>query len=147
MTLRLRKKLAPGKCRVAYCRKAPRDLRTRPRSTQLCGSHAKEQWRLANPLHAAYDNLRAHARCRKIAFDLTLEEFTMLVEVTRYLDDKGNERHCLHIARRESTLGYTLSNLQVITATDNVAKGNAERRQRYVDEKIHGRRELVEGPF
>jgi len=147
MTFRLRKTPVPGKCRVAYCRKPPRDLRHRPRSTQLCGSHAKEQWRLDNPTHAAFDNLRASARKRKIPFDLTLEEFLLLVEATRYVDDKGKQRHCLHIDRIDVAIGYTLDNLQVLTCGDNVAKGNAERRQRFVDEKINGKRVLVEGPF
>jgi len=136
MTFRIRKTLVPGKCRVAYCRKAPRDLGTHPRSTQLCGSHAKEKWRMENPAHAAFDNLRASARKRKIAFDLTLEEFLMVVEATGYLGGKGRERHCLHVDRKDVTLGYTLDNLQVLPCGDNVAKGNQERRQKYVDEKI-----------
>lgn len=136
MTFRLRKTPVPGKCRVAYCRKVPRDLGTHPKSTQLCGSHAKEKWRMDNPAHAAFDDLRSSARKRKIAFDLTLEEFLMVIAATRYLDDKGKERHCLHIDRKDATLGYTLDNLQVLTCGDNVAKGNKERRQKYVDEKI-----------
>jgi len=139
MTLRIRKTPTPGKCRVAYCRKLPRNLGTHPGSTQLCGSHHKEKWRMDNPAHAAFDNLRTSARKRKIPFDLTLEEFLRVIEATSYLDDKGRERHCLHIDRIDVTRGYSLDNLQVLTCGENVVKGHKERRQRFVDEKI-GRR-------
>lgn len=136
MTFCIRKTLIPGRCRVAFCRKAPRNLGTHPKSTQFCGSHAKEKWRMDNPAHAAYDDLRSSARKRKITFDLTLEEFLMVIETTKYLDDKGRERHCLHIDRIDVTLGYTIGNIRVLTCGENVAKGNKERRQKYVDEKI-----------
>lgn len=136
-----RKTKTPGRCPISRCRNAPRNLGTNPKSHQLCGSHAKEQWRINNPVHAAYDNLRAHARCRKIVFTLTLAHFIEIVTPTRYMDDKGRERFCLHIDRKEVTLGYIDGNIQVLTCTENVAKGNAERRQRFVDERIRGYKE------
>lgn len=129
----------PGKCKVRYCRKLPRDIGTHPKSHQLCGHHYKMLWRFNNPLHAAFDDLRSSARKRRKEFTLTLEQFTALVAPTRYMDEKGKERHCLHIDRIDVTLGYTFENLQVITCTENVLKGNAERRQGFVDAKIRGR--------
>jgi hypothetical protein len=137
--MKLRKTKLPGKCPVARCRNAPRNLGTHPKSCQLCGSHAKEQWRINNPVHCAFDNLRASARKRKIGFALTFAEFKALIEPTRYMDDKGRTRFCLHIDRKDATLGYTFDNLQVLTCTENVQKEHAERRQRFVDEKIRGR--------
>lgn len=145
-----RRKPVPGKCPVIRCRKAPRDLSTHPKSHQLCGTHAKELWRLNNPVHAAYDNLRASARKRKIIFTLTLQHFTEVITPTGYMDDKGKQRHCLHIDRIVTTLGYVDGNIQVLTCTENVQKENAERRQRFVDEKIQGRaveEESSEDPF
>jgi len=144
MTFRIRKHLTPGKCKVAFCRKLPRDIGTHPKSHQLCGKHHKELWRLNNPVHCAFDNLRASARKRKIEFVLTLEEFKSLVEPTRYMDDKGKTRFCLHIDRIDATKGYTFDNLQVLTCTENVLKGNAERRQQFVNAKIHGQAAPVE---
>lgn len=140
-----RQKKIPGRCPICRCRKAPRDLGTRPKSTQLCGTHHKELWRLNNPAHAAYDNLRSSARKRKIVFTLTLAHFKAVIEPTRYMDESGRERHCLHIDRIETHLGYVDGNIQVLTCTENVQKENAERRQRFVDEKIKGR--TVEGEF
>lgn len=144
MTFRLRKHLTPGKCKVAFCRKLPRDIGTHPKSHQLCGKHYKELWRLNNPVHCAFDNLRASARKRKIEFALTLEEFKTLVEPTRYMDEKGCTRYCLHIDRIDATKGYTFDNLQVLTCTENVLKGHAERRQQFVNAKIRGQAAPVE---
>lgn len=137
--MKLRKKKLPGRCPVCRCRNAPRNLSDHPRSTQLCGSHAKEQWRLNNPVHCAFDNLRASARKRKIPFSLTFDQFKAVILPTRYMDDKGKTRLCMHIDRKESTRGYEDGNIQVLTCTENVQKENAERRQKFVDEKIHGR--------
>jgi len=134
--MNFRNKPIPGRCPVRRCRKAPRDLKHRPNSTQLCGTHHKELWRANNPVHAAYDNLRASARKRKIAFTLTLAHFKAVIEPTRYMDESGRERHCLHIDRIETHLGYVDGNIQVLTCTENVQKENAERRQRHVDAKI-----------
>jgi hypothetical protein len=144
-----RKKKLPGKCPVIRCKHAPRDLSTRPNSVQLCGTHHKELWRLNNLVHAAYDNLRASARKRKIVFTLTLQHFNEIIAPTAYMDDKGKQRHCLHIDRKETALGYVDGNIQVLTCTENVQKENAERRQRHVDAKIQGRavEEETDDPF
>lgn len=138
MGLTFRQKRTPGRCPVIRCRKAPRDIGTHPKSHQLCGSHHKEQWRLNNPVHAAYDNLRASARKRKIPFTLTLQHFTEIIAPTAYLTESGCTRYCLHIDRKVTTLGYVDGNIQVLTCTENVQKENEERRQRFVDEKVRG---------
>lgn len=89
-------------------------------------------------MHAAYDLIRTHARKRKIVFTLTLAHFTEVIAPTRYLDESGSERHHLHIDRIKNHLGYEDGNIRVLTCSDNVAKGNVERRQKYVDAKIRG---------
>lgn len=137
--MNFRNKPIPGRCPVRRCRKTPRDIGTHPKSHQLCGTHHKELWRANNPVHAAYDNLRASARKRRIVFTLTLEHFKTIIEPTRYMDDKGRTRFCLHIDRIQTARGYEDGNIQVLTCTDNVQKENAERRQRFVGEKIQGR--------
>lgn len=142
--MNLRKKKIPGRCPVSRCRNAPRNLSDHPTSVQLCGSHAKQQWRLNNPLHCAFDNLRASARKRKIVFTLTLDHFKTVVLPTRYMDDKGKERFCLHVDRIHTDWGYEDGNIQVLTCTENVQKEHAERRQRFVDEKIGARQHATE---
>lgn len=139
-----RKKKILGCCPVSRCRNSPRNLADHPTSTQLCGSHAKELWRIRNPTHAAFDNLRHHAKQRKISFTLTLQHFTEVIAPTSYLDEKGCERFNLHIDRIHTHMGYVDGNIQVITCTENVHKENTERRQRFVDEKIRGYAETHE---
>jgi len=132
--MRLIKNKKPGRCPVFRCRNLPRNIKDHPKSCQLCGSHAKELWRIRNPVHAAYDNLRHHARQRKIEFTLTLAHFREIVEPTRYIDDKGCERHKLHIDRMDASLGYVDGNICVLTCSENAGKDN--NRRRFVDQKI-----------
>ena len=54
------------------------------------------------------------------------------------MDEKGRTRYRLHIDRIDVTKGYHFDNLQVLTCTENVLKGNAERRQQFVNAKIRG---------
>lgn len=134
--MNLRTKPVPGKCRVRWCRKPPRDLGTHPKSHQLCGHHHKALWRQKNPEKAAYDNLRASARKRHKAFSITFEDFMAVIGPTRYVDDKGRTRYSLHVDRINTELGYIRGNLRVCTCEENVRKENEERRQRFVDAKI-----------
>ena len=60
------------------------------------------------------------------------------------MDEKGCTRFCLHIDRIDATKEYTFDNLQVLTCTENVLKGNAERRQQFVNAKIRGQAAPVE---
>jgi hypothetical protein len=60
------------------------------------------------------------------------------------MDEKGKERFCLHIDRKDSTRGYEEDNIQVLTCTENVEKEHAERRQRFVDAKIGARQHAAD---
>jgi hypothetical protein len=88
---------------------------------------------MQNPVKAAYQSLKSSAKRRGISFSLTIEEWEAFVLPTRYMDDKGKQRYCLHVDRKEAHLGYEKGNLQILTCGENVAKGN---RERYVQEKI-----------
>jgi len=111
-------------CCVRYCRN-PR----RPKN-RLCSKHIMERWRAANPIKSGYHTLKDHATRRRLEFSITLEEYTLLVTETGYVDGKGNEAHCLHLDRVDACKGYSLDNLQVLTCSENSAKSNTERRMR-----------------
>jgi hypothetical protein len=111
----------PGRCPVKWCRKPGRQGRT------LCAKHTKQKYRANNPAKAAYDTLRHNAKRRRKIFDLTYEEFLMFIEATAYLDNKGRTKHCYHIDRIDPAKGYTLSNIRVLTCSENTVKGNQER--------------------
>lgn len=129
-----KKKMVAGKCPVFRCRNSSRKGCTG--RFALCGSHSKQLWRTNHPERTAFANLRDSARKRKIPFQLTYVEFSTFISTTSYLLDKGSAPHNLHIDRRDATGPYALWNIQVLTATDNVVKGNKERRREYVDAKI-----------
>lgn len=116
----------PKLCPVKGCRNR------RGQNQRICSKHAMRVWRANHPHQAAYAALRGSARKRKISFTITFDEFREFVDQTRYLDFKGCTRYCFHIDRIEVTLGYSRDNIQVLTCTENVIKGNKERRKSFV---------------
>ena len=129
-----RKEIKPGRCPVKFCR---RDSREAPGCVnkskhRLCATHAKELSRFRNPIGSTFVEKKSDAKRRGVSWSLTLEEYTKIVMQQNYMDNRGCERHCLHLDRKDSTKGYEVGNLQIITCVENVIKGNKERRKGYV---------------
>lgn len=103
------------KCITKYCRRKPRKNR------KLCERCAKRRWRASHPIQAKLSILRCRAQRKHLPFDLQLDWFSQFLAATGY-DPKQH-----HIDRISSIGGYTKNNLQVLDATDNIAKGNRER--------------------
>lgn len=82
---------------------------------------------MKNPIRAKYFSTKNGAKRRGISFTLTLEEFTEIVSQQNYLDYSGSEKHSLHLDRIDPTKGYEVGNIQILTCSENVAKGNRER--------------------
>lgn len=127
--LAFKKRPGKGICPVFGCR------RRHGNRKRLCELHSKRQWRLNNPEKSAFGNLRASARKRKIQFSLTYAEFLGFVSLNTYIADKGVTKNCLHIDRKDSRIGYVLSNLQILTCSENVAKENRKRFVSYFQEQ------------
>jgi hypothetical protein len=119
---RFRSYQVEGVCQVAHCRNALRKGRV-----DLCQRHYMQWWRASNPLRAAYANLRDSARKRKLPFDISFEDFCLMVSGTPYMEEKGTTQGCYHIDRINACLGYTADNVRVIPMSENIAKGNRER--------------------
>jgi hypothetical protein len=66
--------------------------------------------------------MRANAKRRGKVFDLTYEQFEQFVTKTGYIRKKGRLSTCLHIDRIEEHGNYTISNIQVLTNSENVRK-------------------------
>lgn len=66
--------------------------------------------------------LRDRARSRKVPFDLDLNWLSDFIERTGY------DPYWHHIDRISFLGGYTKNNLQVLPFSENIAKGNRERR-------------------
>jgi len=108
-------------CRVKHCRN------DKSRERTICHKCKMRLWRYRNPTRSAYHALRSKAAVRKIKFTLTFIEFTELCQATSYLQEKGNHADQLHIDRIDPNKGYELSNIQVLTCSENSRKGSYER--------------------
>lgn len=121
-----RKHPRPGMCPVIRCKCRSRAGGKAPLH-RLCPRHYSWWDRVNRPLARYYVDMKAKAKARGIEFDLTLEEFRTIVTQQNYMDAKGNKKMCLHLDRIDPTQGYTAWNVQILTCSDNVAKGNRER--------------------
>lgn len=104
------------RCMVVCCQ------RKKEKDRLICAGHRKQLYRLRNPLRAAYQESMNSARKRKIAFRLSFAEFAGVLEGTNYLEQKGIRAWNLHIDRIESSKGYEVGNVRVITASENCRK-------------------------
>ena len=112
-----------GKCKVKYCGKEPKRIKG-----GLCEKHSKQLWRHNNPKKYAYNNLKDSARQRKLEFKMSFDYFRGLADSLGYFDKVCQERgEIATIDRVDATKGYVEGNLQVISLSENVIKGNKER--------------------
>lgn len=103
------------KCPTKWCR---REVRKKGKTCSKCSMRA---WRAKNPLKALLAMLRCRALRKKVPFNLDVPHLAELI-LTGCYDPKTH-----HIDRKIPSKGYTIGNLQILTAEDNIAKGNRER--------------------
>ena len=124
---RLKSEAGPGMCLVAGCKKRHKDPR-KVGTLLLCSRHWQARWRAKNPKQAAWRALKDHAVARRIPFSLTLQTFIRITEAAGYWNqDPATHGDRLSIDRIDVTLGYSDENVQVLTVSENVVKGNRER--------------------
>lgn len=104
----------PTKCSTKFCR-GLRGIK----GGDKCSKCKMRAWRLANPVKAVLARLRCRAQRKRIPFDLD-EPW-----LAKFMKDYDNSLH--HIDRISAFGGYTKNNLQILTISDNIAKGNRER--------------------
>lgn len=104
------------RCKVKYCR------RTCRKHHRICSTHDKRFWREKYPMKAAFQTLRQNARRRGIDFGLTFEDFQMFCRATKYIAGKGRKKDSFTIDRINNDKGYVLSNIQMLTKSDNSRK-------------------------
>lgn len=92
-----------------------------------CSKCSMRVWRANNPTAALLADIRHHAAENGVPYDLDLEWFTA------FLRDNHYDRTLHHIDRKERWKGYTKENIQVLSASENIAKGNRERWEEYAE--------------
>lgn len=131
-SVRQKKKRKQGLCETKYCRNK------HGKASPRCSRCAMRKWRAENKLQARFSDLRNNAKKRRIAFDLTFEQFSKLASETGYSEGTGGlEKFSLTIDREDAREGYTLSNLKIITRLENGIKGYyRDREDPYIKAKI-----------
>lgn len=89
----------------------------------LCSRHHMQSWRERRPVLAAYHILKWNAKMRDKDFRLTVEEFAAFCSRYNYIKGKGRTAVSLTIDRIDNARGYEISNLQVLTKSENSIKG------------------------
>ncbi len=110
-------------CVAVYCRHKAKDRRL------LCNKHRRQDNKFKNPLGYWYAVHRDNAKRRKIEFSITLDEFRVFCNETKYLEKKARFPGLYTIDRKKSYIGYTLENMQLLMLAVNS-------RKRFVDLKI-----------
>lgn len=94
-----------NKCSTKFCRGKKHGGR------KMCSKCYMRAWREKNPILAAFHRKRWNAKRRGISFTLTFSQFRAIWIPGLVLD------------RELATRGYTLENVQNLTAHDNAVKG------------------------
>lgn len=109
-----------GLC-VAYRCERPPHIKDR-----FCSKHSKRYQKEKNFLAYTFSSLKQNAKRRGKPFDLTLQEFKIFCKNTNYLGLKGRKSESASIDRIDSTKGYSLKNIQVLTLSQNSTKGDRD---------------------
>lgn len=110
---------ADKKCATKFCRNQP----IKGRGIFCCTCLSRRS-REANPLKWSFWNLRANAKARGKAFELTFEEFKQFCFETNYIASKGRTLTNYSIDRRDNAIGYTITNIRAVTVSENSRKGS-----------------------
>ena len=92
----------------------------------LCSKHVHRRRKIKDPCKYTYHVLKSNARRRGKEFKLTLREFRMFCQETKYLENKGRRPGDYTIDRIDASKGYEITNIQVITLYENSSKGYEE---------------------
>ena len=120
MSLQRANKKRKGKCSVKYCRNDA------AKGRRICHKCHQREFRLKHPFKAAYARLRDRASTRNINFSLSYDHF-VTVAIEGKLIKEGVRDSFLHVDRINPNKGYEDGNIQILTYSENIAKGNRER--------------------
>lgn len=121
-----KKNASPGLCWVRCCG------RKRKSDRCMCHMHYQRRWRALNPETNDFNNLKTHAKARKIEFTITIDYWLGLTDAYCFYK-KNDDNLVLSIDRVDPTKGYEPGNLRVVSLAVNGHKGQ---RERYLPEHV-----------
>lgn len=104
------------KCITKFCTR-------KVKAKGLCARCYNRYQRKNNPILYAYQTLKDNSKRRGKDFLLTLEEFTQFCIKTDYIKGKGKKSESYSIDRIDNTKGYLVSNIRILTLSENSRKG------------------------
>lgn len=104
-------------CATPYCR----NLARRNRGNFCCTCQSRK-WRVRHPIRFLWHNLKAHAKERRHACDLSYEDFEKFCLKTKYHELKGLYPNSLTVDRIDETKGYSKGNIRVLEHECNVRR-------------------------
>ena len=93
---------------------------------RFCPKHRKRYDKENNPISYVFNILKSNARRRGKSFELTIQEFTSFCIETGYIEKRGKTGKSASIDRIDSSKGYHIENIRVISLSENSRKGNKD---------------------
>lgn len=90
----------------------------------LCHKHYSRKLRELRPKEVRYSQMKQKAKSRGIQFSLTLQEFLLFCNNTKYLTP-GLRGQSATVDRRCNAQGYHLFNIQLLSNRANARKGSS----------------------
>lgn len=114
----------------------------------ICYKCRSKAWRTKNPAAYLWHNLKKSAKKRGIMFTITQTQFVEFISKTEYAEKRGRLSDSLTIDRRDGRVGYHLSNIQILTKSENSSKYHDKENEYPTkeNETIIGD-QLVDNPF
>jgi hypothetical protein len=84
------------------------------------------RWRESNPIRAAFLNLKNNAKRRGKEFLLSFEEFCEFASKNKIVYGKKRNKDTWSIDRIDSSKGYSIDNIQLLTLAENSKKQHFE---------------------
>lgn len=124
----------PEKCCVKLCREDSGGRKKKVGDHWFCHKHWQVRYRWKNPKNSAYRALRDSAKQRGLEFRLSYDYYLGMMDCAAVWD-KGAEKRgdIVSLDRIDPVEGYIPGNIQLISLSENVAKGN---RERYLPEVV-----------
>jgi heterodisulfide reductase subunit C len=91
----------------------------------MCYKCISRKYRENNPIQSSFQNLKTNAKRRGKEFTLTFNEFKKFAIETNYIFGKGRSKTSFHIDRIDEILGYCITNIQILTNSENTKKYNS----------------------
>lgn len=92
---------------------------------KICRACRMRVWRRAHPVKAVYDNWKTNTANRGIPNNVTIMEFARFCVRTGYIYLRSIGQD-MTIDRPDSTKGYTIDNMQILTRVANSRKQSKE---------------------